>query len=465
MRSNAGSFFFIVIDDCRNSYFHWVVFDRTSYEEFMKVIVFTTQYRKGGELFFRTARTLEAYLKSTDPEEVLCVPTETKQELRQIFWEIEESGRDITEFYFIGHSGMYGPMFGTIRYPEQFSPWEWQNIRIPFAHNAKACFYCCRSARWFAPFFAATQKVRTGGFYWYTTFSASPLRYKAVDRFAKSANVYSIECPGKKSHGLPGSLKKLLGLTPAEEMKFFDPPTQSGDSTYNRVAALYADVFADIKVRENEWNWIKSHLPDKPPRVLDIGCGNGALLDELSASIVQGIGLDESDQMIQAARSRRSGKTNLSFLQMEGPRIPLEDKSVDVVISLLSFRYLDWDPVMEEIARVLTPGGRLLLVDMVSAPVRLKEYPRMLLDKVRVYHQRKRNPDFYKALNVLVSDPAWKEMLKHNPIRARHEYVWYLESRFPGRKTETLNIGFHSRILAFDSGDISNYKALKLTYP
>ncbi len=43
-------------------------------------------------------------------------------------------------------------------------------------------------------------------------------------------------------------------------------------------------------------------------------------------------------------------------------------------------------------------------------------------------------------------------MLKYNPIRAQHEYQWYLESRFPGRKLEILNVGRRQRLVAFDTG-------------
>jgi len=35
-------------------------------------------------------------------------------------------------------------------------------------------------------------------------------------------------------------------------------------------------------------------------------------------------------------------------------------------------------------------------------------------------------------------------MLKHNPIRSEHEMKWYLESRFPNKKVEKINIGWNS---------------------
>lgn len=437
-----------------------------SRRKFMILIIYTTLYRGGGKKFSRAAETLRDERLSASGKEVICCPVETKTDLRRILFEINNSEKKIDEFHFIGHSGMYGPMFGTIAFPEQFSPWEWEQVEIPFELNACAFFHCCRSARWFTSFFSKTFKVETWGYYWYTTFSSNNKYFRLPDFPKKSKQLYCIGCPGKKSHGILGSLKKYSGLMKAEALKPTYPTTQIVDSTYNPVADLYANVFKDIKVREDEWNWLQKHIPDKPGlRILDIGCGNGALLFELSKTIQKGIGVDESLEMIKYARKNSHEYPNLDFISILGPKLPFPDQSFDVVISLLSFRYLDWDPIMEEIQRVLSPEGKFLIIDMVTVPVKLKEYPRMIFDKLRVQRQHRRNPYFYKTLSELVNHQSWNEMLQHNPIRAWHEYAWYLESRFPGQKTEILNIGFNSKIVAFDSGNISNLKSIRLTYP
>lgn len=56
-------------------------------------------------------------------------------------------------------------------------------------------------------------------------------------------------------------------------------------------------------------------------------------------------------------------------------------------------------------------------------------------------------------------------MLQFNPIRATHEYVWYFESRFPGKKVEVLNLGWNNRVLAFDSGPLQPGRVAPQTYP
>ena len=155
----------------------------------------------------------------------------------------------------------------------------------------------------------------------------------------------------------------------------------------------------------------------------------------------------------------------MQFETINGPKLPFPDNHFTLITSLLSFRYLDWDPLLEEMQRVLAPGGKFLVIDMVTAPVSLKEYPQLLMGKVKQYQQQRKYPDFKKALSELVSHPDWKKMLHYNPIRSEHEMKWYLESRFPMQKAEIINMGYNARMLAFDSGDFHQIKPLKLAYP
>jgi ubiquinone/menaquinone biosynthesis C-methylase UbiE len=430
---------------------------------YLILIIHTTEYREGSDMFARAAFTLEKELLS-EGKQVLSKGILHKKELISIFDEIAASGKKIDAYHFIGHSGMYGPMYGTRQYPEQFSPFEIKNLKIPFAAGAKAYFHCCRSARWFAAFFANNHGVETFGYYWYTTVTANKERFRKVTGVDQP--VYTVGCKGKKSHGLLGSVKKYTALEPLEKMRSFLPADFAKDRSYDKVAALYDQVFRDIKVRKDEWNWLMTHIPgNKKLTVLDIGCGNGALLKELSPKINCGIGVDISTNILDKAKLLNKDNKNLDFRLLNGPILPVEDHSADVVTSLLSFRYLDWDPLMNEIKRVLKPGGKVLIIDMVTVPVKKKEIPRFLVHKAKQLTRKFSNKEFNRNLKKLVTDPDWKYMLQYNPIRAEHEMKWYLESRFPGKKVEKINIGYHSCMLAFDSGNIEDMNEIYLTYP
>ncbi len=428
-------------------------------------IGYTTLYRGGGAKLARAAKTMQRELAAKG-RDVVCEAVESKREFVQAMQRIQAAGRTLQELHFVGHGGMYGPMFRTDAMPEQFSPHEWRNLKLPFGEQASAYFHTCRSARWFANFFAQTFGVPTYGNWLYTTFSRRPDRF--VPDFAADSSdtpLYIVAVPGKKSHGMVGALRKHVGFSKNQPMLRFAPQLQAPDASYAKVAELYDRAFADIGVRAPELAWLEKHLPADVPLLVDIGTGNGALPARLATRIGRAVGLDASPQMIDQARTRHATIPTLEFHVITGPVIPLPDHSVDVVTSLLSWRYLDWDPLMMEIRRVLKPGGRLLVVDMVALPLPWKDVPRFVVDKLRQFRGLGTHRAFAANLKRLVQDPHWQEMLKYNPIRAEHEYRWYFESRFPGRKVEVLTVGTTSRVLAFDTGPLQPGWTLPQSYP
>jgi ubiquinone/menaquinone biosynthesis C-methylase UbiE len=104
-------------------------------------------------------------------------------------------------------------------------------------------------------------------------------------------------------------------------------------------------------------------LVDAPPGVaLDAACGTGGQAEQLASLGYEVIGVDGSDEMLDVARAKVPAAT---FRRGDLDALPLDDASVDVVTCSLALTHVtELGPAIADFARVLRPGGCVILADI-----------------------------------------------------------------------------------------------------
>ena len=130
------------------------------------------------------------------------------------------------------------------------------------------------------------------------------------------------------------------------------------------------DRFAEAYSAENESSLLNAHY-ERPAmlrlagdvtgrRILDAGCGSGPLSEALRAQGAAVTGFDVSAGMVDLARRRLGDEADLHVADLGAP-LPFTDAQFDDVAASLVLHYIeDWTAPLEELRRVLRPGGRLI---------------------------------------------------------------------------------------------------------
>jgi demethylmenaquinone methyltransferase/2-methoxy-6-polyprenyl-1,4-benzoquinol methylase len=127
---------------------------------------------------------------------------------------------------------------------------------------------------------------------------------------------------------------------------------------------------------DKNWRDLATHecLGTGPRRVLDLGCGTGDLAITIvrrAKNYVAVFGLDFSPEMLEAAKLKSEaifGKDRIAFTQSEAASLPFPNDYFDIIGISFAFRNLVYkNPIVNfhlaEMFRVLSPGGRLVIVE------------------------------------------------------------------------------------------------------
>jgi ArsR family transcriptional regulator len=197
-----------------------------------------------------------------------------------------------------------------------------------------------------------------------------------LERLREGANVWF----AVPSDRLGALVRDLLARLPAQDAVLETDRRQAA-----RVLAERARIASESFHRQGaDWDEMRAlelpapdveaallaHVPEHGvDRLLDIGTGTGRVLELLAPRIRHGLGVDASKAMLALARARlaRAGLSHCSVRLADMYRLPLADHAVDMVVLQMVLHYAEQpESVIAEAARVLRPGGTLLVVDLLA---------------------------------------------------------------------------------------------------
>jgi len=157
-------------------------------------------------------------------------------------------------------------------------------------------------------------------------------------------------------------------------------------------------------------------------RVLDVGCGAGHVTIGLAAQALHLTAVDLTQAMLDQTQAQveKRGLQNVTIQKADVAALPFGDASFDVAVSRYAAHHFA-DPLhaLREVQRVLVPGGRWLLVDVVSPPEPMAD---TYLNTVEIL----RDPSHVRDHSVA----QWLEMCSAAGIPARHVQTWSVRLEF-----------------------------------
>jgi demethylmenaquinone methyltransferase/2-methoxy-6-polyprenyl-1,4-benzoquinol methylase len=153
-------------------------------------------------------------------------------------------------------------------------------------------------------------------------------------------------------------LKPSSGLPPPSEKRAFV------EAMFDRIAPRY-DRMNRLMTLGLDWRWRRAALAavgvGTGDRVVDLATGTGDFAEIAASRGAFVIGVDFSAEMLRLARERNPG---LTFIRADVVDLPLPDAAASVISCGFSLRnFVDLDSVFRECARILAPGGRLVILE------------------------------------------------------------------------------------------------------
>lgn len=158
-----------------------------------------------------------------------------------------------------------------------------------------------------------------------------------------------------------------------------DEKASAVEAMFDRIAPRY-DLLNGLLTLRFDQVWRRSMIRRagvrRGERLVDLGCGTGDVCGLAAAAGARVVGIDFSRKMLAAARARGLAA---ELVRADAIRLPLRAACADVVTCAFALRNVVSIPlVLAEAARVLSPGGRLALLEVDEPPGRLLHWAHAL---------------------------------------------------------------------------------------
>ena len=148
-------------------------------------------------------------------------------------------------------------------------------------------------------------------------------------------------------------LKSVLSRRRTRSQEFFDSTAGRWDDVRAQLFGDRADLPALLALLDDQWT------------VGDLGCGTGRIAGQVAPFVAKVVAVDESAAMLGAAKQRLVGQENVDLRLGSLQRLPVQDGELDAALLFLVLHYVaDPAAAVQEAARTLTPGGKVMLVEM-----------------------------------------------------------------------------------------------------
>lgn len=140
--------------------------------------------------------------------------------------------------------------------------------------------------------------------------------------------------------------------------------SRGAGSFYAGVAERWEELRAELYGRRFTEAAIAALVP-RDWTVADLACGAGDVAVRLAPRVAKVIGVDASPEMLKTARRRARGLENVELHEADLVALPLAEEAVDAALLVLGLTHVE-DPAaaLVEMTRILRPGGRAVVVDL-----------------------------------------------------------------------------------------------------